>query len=160
MAIMLPYFDQIAPFLILRMCTQPELLVEACRIMYVVPEDFIATTLPRTLPHLFGACEVRIIETIGKTLKTKPSTLFLNHSADILAHLFLLRSTGQTDKAMACLLNVLTDSANQKGIDTHSVVKSAIVQLTAQLVIVMGDENPDVAASVSHCCYDACPQNL
>ncbi|KAJ7462055.1 hypothetical protein FB451DRAFT_1043857 [Mycena latifolia] len=147
MAIMLPYFEQIAPFLILRMCTQPELLVEACRIMYVVPEDFIATTLPRTLPHLFAACEVRVIEAIGKTLNTKPSTLFLNHSADILAHLFLLRGPGQTSNAMACLLNVLTDSANQKGIDTHSVVKSAIVQLTAQLVIVMGDENPDVADS-------------
>ncbi|KAJ7098650.1 hypothetical protein B0H15DRAFT_771712 [Mycena belliarum] len=147
MAAMLPYFDQIAPFLILRMCNQPELLVEACRIMYVVPDDFIATTLPRTLPHLFAACEVRVIEAIGRTLNTKPSTLFLNHSADILAHLFLLRGPGQTSNAMSCLLNVLTDSANQKGIDTHSVVKSAIVQLTAQLVIVMGDENPDVATS-------------
>ncbi|KAJ7156082.1 hypothetical protein C8R43DRAFT_884346 [Mycena crocata] len=145
MAVMLPYFDQIAPFLILRMCTQPQLLVEACRIMYVVPEDFISTTLARTLPHLFAACEVRVIEAIGKALNAKPSTLLLNHSADILAHLFLLRGPGQTNKAMSCLLDVLMDSANQKGIDTHSVVKSSIVQLIAQLVIVLGDENPEVA---------------
>ncbi|KAJ7771049.1 hypothetical protein DFH07DRAFT_734832 [Mycena maculata] len=147
MAVMLPYFDQIAPFLILRMCTQPELLVEACRIMYVLPEDFISTTLARTLPHLFAACEVRVIEAIGKALNTKPSTLLLNHSADILAHLFLLRGPGQTNKALSCLLNVLMDSANQKEIDTHSVVKSSIVQLIAQLIIVMGDENSDVADS-------------
>ncbi|KAF8214176.1 hypothetical protein K438DRAFT_1902229 [Mycena galopus ATCC 62051] len=147
MAIMLPYFDQIAPFLVLRMCTQPELLVESCRIMHVSPEDFISTTLPRTLPHLFAACEVRVIEAIGKALNSKPSTLLLNNSADILTHLFLLRGPGQTNKAMVCLLNVLMDSANQKGIDTHSVVKSSIVQLIAQLVIVMGDEDPDIANS-------------
>ncbi|KAJ7506601.1 hypothetical protein B0H11DRAFT_1706690 [Mycena galericulata] len=147
MAFMLPYFDQIAPFLVLRMCTQPELLVEACRLMYVLPEDFISTTLARTLPHIFAACEVRVIEAIGKALNAKPSTLLLNHSADILAHLFLLRGPGQTNQALSCLLNVLMDSANQKGIDTHSVVKSSIVQLLAQLVIVMGDEDPDIADS-------------
>ncbi|KAJ6515319.1 hypothetical protein C8R45DRAFT_1139488, partial [Mycena sanguinolenta] len=147
MAVMLPYFDQIAPFLVLRMCTQPELLVESCRIMHVSPEDFVSTTLPRTLPHLFAACEVRVIEAIGKALNSKPSTLLLNHSADILAHLFLLRGPGQTNKAMACLLNVLMDSANRKSIDTLSVVKSSIVQLIAQLVIVMGDEDPNTANS-------------
>ncbi|KAJ7893431.1 hypothetical protein B0H14DRAFT_2684894 [Mycena olivaceomarginata] len=104
MAVMLPYFDQIAPFLVLRMCTHPELLAD-------------------------------------------PRPLLLNHSADILAHLFLLRGPGQTDKAMTTLLDVLMDSANQKGIDTQSVVKSSIVQLIAQLVIVMGDEDPDTANS-------------
>ncbi|KAJ6560264.1 hypothetical protein B0H19DRAFT_1146990 [Mycena capillaripes] len=145
MAVMLPYFDQIAPFLVLRMCTQPELLLESCRIMHVVPEDFISTTLPRTLPHLFAACEVRVIEAIGKALNSKPSTLLLNNSPDILAHLFLLRGPGQTNKALSCLLDVLMDSANQKGIDIHSVVKSSIVQLIAQLVIVMGDEDPERA---------------
>ncbi|KAJ7784096.1 hypothetical protein B0H16DRAFT_1296839 [Mycena metata] len=147
MAVMLPYFDQIAPFLVLRMCTSPELLFEACRIMHVSPEDFISTTLPRTLPQLFAACEVKVIDAIGKALNVKPSTLLLNHSADILAHLFLLRGPGQTKNALACLLNVLTDSANQKSIDIHSVVKSSIVQLIAQLVIVMGDENPEIANS-------------
>ncbi|KAJ7849841.1 hypothetical protein B0H14DRAFT_3085988 [Mycena olivaceomarginata] len=139
MAVMLPYFDQIAPFLVLRMCTHPELLAESCRIMHVSPQDFISTTLPRTLPHLFAACEVRVIEAIGNALNSKPSTLLLNHSADILAHLFLLRGPGQTDKAMTTLLD--------KGIDTQSVVKSSIVQLIAQLVIVMGDEDPDTANS-------------
>ncbi|KAK7062299.1 Serine/threonine-protein kinase atr [Favolaschia claudopus] len=147
MALLLPYFDQIAPFLVLRMCTQPELLVESCRMMHAAPEDFLSTTLPRTLPHLFAACDVRVIEAIGKALNSKPSTLLLNNSAEILAHLFLLRGPGQTKKAMSCLLNVLMDSANQKGIDTQSVVKSSIVQLIAQLVIVMGDEDPDIANS-------------
>lgn len=152
MAVMLPYFDQIAPFLVLRMCTHPELLAESCRIMHVSPEDFISTTLSRTLPHLFAACEVRVIEAIGNTLNSKPSTLLLNHSPDILAHLFLLRGPGQTDKAMTTLLDVLMDSANQKGIDTQSVVRSSIVQLIAQLVIVTGDEDPDTANSVSSSC--------
>jgi serine/threonine-protein kinase ATR len=60
---------------------------------------------------------------------------------------------------MSCLLNILMDSANQKGIDTHSVVKSSIVQLIAQLVIVMGDEDPDTANSVS-CISPFCRQTL
>lgn len=149
MAVMLPHFDQIAPFLVLRMCTQPALLRESCRIMHMVQEDFISTTLPRTLPHLFAACEVRVIETIGTMLNSKPSTLLLNNSPEILAHLFLLRGPGQTNKALSCLLDVLTDSANQKGIDIPSVVKSSIMQLLAQLVIVLGDEDPERANSVS-----------
>ncbi|KAJ7228144.1 hypothetical protein GGX14DRAFT_547392 [Mycena pura] len=145
LATMLPYFDQIAPFLILRMCTHPELFVEACRMMHVLPEDFISTTLSRTLPHIFAACEVKVMEAIGKALNSKPSTLLLNHSPEILAHLFLLPGPGKTEKALSCLLSVLTDSAHQKEIDLHSVVKSSIVQLIAQLVIVMGDEEPGTA---------------
>ncbi|KAJ7639483.1 hypothetical protein FB45DRAFT_977215 [Roridomyces roridus] len=147
MALMLPYHDRIAPFLILRMCTQPHLLREACRLMYVNPEDFISTTLSRTLPHVFGACEVKVIETIGNVLTAKPSALLLNHSADILSHIFLLRGAGETDRALQCLLDVLADSTNQKRIDIQTVVKSATVQLIAQLVIVMGDEDPEIANS-------------
>ncbi|KAJ7130974.1 hypothetical protein C8R46DRAFT_1327841 [Mycena filopes] len=147
MAIMHPYFDQIAPFLVLRMCSAPELLAETCRIMHFSREDLISTTLQRTLPPIFAACDVKVIDAIGKTLKVKPSTLLLNHSADILAHLFLLRGPRQTQQALACLLNILRDSANGESIDIPSVVKSSIVQLIAQLVIVMGDENPDVAGS-------------
>ncbi|KAJ6615603.1 hypothetical protein B0H10DRAFT_2220252 [Mycena sp. CBHHK59/15] len=146
-AIMLPYSDQIAPFLISRMCTQPGLLMEACRIMHIAPEDFIATSLHRTLPPLLASCDVKVIEAIGKALNTKPSTLLLNNAAEILSHVFLLRGPGQTNKAVSCLLEVLMDSAKKEKIDTYSVVKSTIVQLIAQLVIVMGDENPDVADS-------------
>ncbi|KAJ6486408.1 hypothetical protein C8R47DRAFT_1216527 [Mycena vitilis] len=145
MAIMLPYFEKLAPFVVLKMCTQPELLVETCRAMHVSTDDFISTTLPRTLPKVFAGCEVRVIDAIGKALNSKPSTLLLPLCADILSEIFLLRGPGQTNKAMSCLLDVLMDSANQQGIDTHSVVKSSIVQLIAQLVIVMGDEDPDTA---------------
>jgi hypothetical protein len=128
--------------------------------MYISPEDFIATTLARTLPHLLAACDVKVIEAIGKALNSKPSTLLLNHFAEILSHLFLLRGAGETDKAIACLLKVLMDSANKKMIDAHSVVKSSIVQLIAQLVIVMGDENPDTAASVSSLLAISAPMSI
>ena len=46
--------DQIAPFIITRFSSQPDLLGEACRVMSIAPIDFIGITLPRTLPELFA----------------------------------------------------------------------------------------------------------
>ncbi|KAJ7055002.1 hypothetical protein C8F01DRAFT_1160647 [Mycena amicta] len=141
-ALCLPHFDQIAPFLVLRLCSQQELLVEACRLLHTGPKDFIETTLSRTLPHVFAHCEVRVMEDIARILRNKPSVFLLRHSAEILAHLFLLPGNGPTDKGLTCLLKVLRDSANQTAIDLHIVVKSSIVQLIAQLVVALGDEDP------------------
>ncbi|KAJ7650524.1 hypothetical protein FB45DRAFT_1077266 [Roridomyces roridus] len=69
MALMLPYHDHIAPFLILRMCTQPHLLKEAYPF--------------HTLPHVLGACEVKVMETIGNVLNTKPFSEALERRTEL-----------------------------------------------------------------------------
>jgi serine/threonine-protein kinase ATR len=148
-ALIFPYMRQVAPFLIFRMCTKPSLLMESCRLMSISPTDFISVTLPRTLPQLFAGCELKVLEAIAKDLATKPSSLFLKHSHEVLAHVFLLQGPGQTNKALTFILKVLTDAAENATIDIQNVVKSCVVPLLAELVIVMGDENAETAEMVS-----------
>ncbi|KAF7302261.1 hypothetical protein MIND_00793200 [Mycena indigotica] len=141
-ALSLPHFHEIAPFLVLRLYSQPGLLVEACRLLNTRPQDFIEINLARTLPYVFAHCDDRAMQEVAQILHKKPSVVLLRHTPEILAHIFLLPGQGQTEKSLACLLKVLRDSANKTEIDLHSVVKSSIVQLLALLVVVLGDEDP------------------
>ncbi|KAF8961112.1 hypothetical protein BDZ97DRAFT_1664899 [Flammula alnicola] len=143
-SLILPYLDQIAPFIIKRLSTQPDLLGEACRVMSIAPADFIVITLPRTLPELFASCDQKALDSITKELSTKASTLLLKHSHGILASIFLLSSQAATTKALNFVIKVLTD-ATSSTIDIQSVVKSCVVPLLAELVVVMGDENAEMS---------------
>lgn len=147
-----PYQDQIAPFIIKRLSTQPDILGEACRVMTIAPADFITITLPHTLPQIFASCDQKVLDQITKTLHIKASTLLLKHSHGILAHIFLLPSQAATTKALNFVIQILTD-ATSSAIDIQSVVKSCVVPLLAELVVVMGDENPDIAKQVREHVY-------
>ena len=149
-----PFHDQIAPFIIKRLHQQPDLLGQACQVMSIAPADFITITLPRTLPELFATCDQKFLDAITKTLSTKASTLLLKHSHSILAHIFLLPGQSATTKALKFVIKVLTD-ATSSTIDIQSVVKSCVVPLLAELVVVLGDENRDVAqqAGIIHITY-------
>ena len=63
----LPYMDHIAPFIVTRFSSQPDLLGEACRVMSIFPIDFIEITLPRTLAELFASCYQKSIGTYCET---------------------------------------------------------------------------------------------
>ncbi|KAH7931163.1 hypothetical protein BV22DRAFT_1052917 [Leucogyrophana mollusca] len=63
--------------------------------------------------------------------------------AYILAHVFQLHGPGQPNISLQFILKVL----DNKTIDIQSVIKSCVVPLLAELVVVLGDENDDVAAS-------------
>lgn len=113
--------------------------------MSIAPGDFIAITLPRTLPSVFGTCDQRVLNAISKELSRKPSNMLLKHCHIILAHIFLLSSQGATAKALNFVIQVLTADATGSTIDIQSVVKSCVVPLLAALVVVMGDENNNIA---------------
>jgi serine/threonine-protein kinase ATR len=135
-----PYLDKIAPLLVSRVCTQPELLQETCRLISITQAEFITINLRRTLPHLFGNCESKVLETISRDLGKTPSALFLDYSANILAHIFRLQAPGQTNKALAFVAKILSDAAGHGSIDAANVVKSSGLPLLAELVVGMGDE--------------------
>ena len=137
-----PYLDKIAPLLVSRMCIQPELLQEACRLMSVAPAEFVTINLRRALPHVFGNCDQKVLEMVARDLSKMPSTLFLDYSANILAHIFRLQAAGQTNKALAFVSQVLSDAAGRGSIDIANVVKSSGLPLLAELVVGMGDEGP------------------
>ena len=134
-----PYLDKIAPLLVSRMCIQPALLQETCRLISVAPAEFVTINLRRTLPHLFGNCELKVLEMIARDLSKIPSTLFLDYSPNILAHIFRLE-TSQTNKALAFVAKVLSDAADRGSINIATVVKSSGLPLLAELVVGMGDE--------------------
>ncbi|TFK55398.1 hypothetical protein OE88DRAFT_1622542 [Heliocybe sulcata] len=140
-----PFLCQILPFLVSRILTEPTLLNEACRFMSVSPTDFISVNLHHALPQLFANGNAKVLEKIGSDLGKKPSNLFLNHSHDILAHIFL-EDDFKTKAALDFIVDVLRKAAESATIDIQSVVKSCLIPLLADLIIVMGDENEDKAA--------------
>jgi len=121
------------------MCTQPELLQETCRLISVAPAEFVTINLRRTLPHVYGNCELKVLDMIARDLSKLPSTLFLDYSPNILAHIFRLE-TSQTNKALAFVAKVLSDAAGHGSINIATVVKSSGLPLLAELVVGMGDE--------------------
>ncbi|KAF8329612.1 hypothetical protein F5887DRAFT_1183719 [Amanita rubescens] len=138
-----PYLDQIAPFLISRMCSQPALFEEACRAMATPHSQFIRSNLSRALPQLFANCEKAVLETVSKELGTKPSILFLNHSHTVLAHVFLYQD--QTKKALQFILKILEVGSQGAFIDIVSVIKSCSIPLLTELVVNLGDDNTNNA---------------
>lgn len=143
-----PYLLQVAPHVVSCMCSQPSMLTETCHFLSVATSDFISTTLQHTLPPLFASCEIKVLEQVAHSTSTKVSSLFLNNSHDVLAHIFLLKGPAQTNKALSFILQLLQNAADNESIDLQSVVKSCLVPLLAQLVIGMGDENPEKAELV------------
>lgn len=143
-----PYMSQIAPFLVTSMCTRMSMLTEACHFLSITPSDFISATLQYTLPPLFASCDSKVLEQVAKHVTIKVSHLFLKRSAEILAHIFLLKGSTHTDRALAFILQLLRTAADNISIDMQSIVKSCLVPLLAQLVIGMGDESREKAELV------------
>jgi serine/threonine-protein kinase ATR len=144
-----PHLSQVSPLLVSGMCTQPSMLSEACHFLSVTMPVFITATLHFTLPPLFANCDSKVLEQVANHASQKVSYLFLNRSHDILAHIFLLKGPGQTNKALSFILQLLRNAADTANIDIQSVIKSCMVPLLARLVVGMGDEVPEKAELVS-----------
>jgi serine/threonine-protein kinase ATR len=136
------FMSDVAPYLVSRIYTQPNLLAEACRFLCQTTTDFLSTTLSSTLPVLFASCDARTLEQISKEVSRKTSHLFLSHSASILAYIFLLPDHDQSTQALNFIVQVLIDAAESNNIDIQSIVKSCVVPLLTELIVVLGHENP------------------
>lgn len=130
------------------MCTRMSILAEACHFLSITPPDFVSATLHYTLPPLFARCDGKVLEQVAKHVNIKVSHLFLKRSAEILAHIFLLKDPTHTDRALAFILQLLRSAADNTSIDMQSIVKSCLVPLLAQLVIGMGDKSREEAELV------------
>ncbi|KAI6024462.1 hypothetical protein EDC04DRAFT_2869391 [Pisolithus marmoratus] len=144
-ALVLPFFPRVAPHVVLRKCTKPTLLAETCQFLSVRPRDFLSVTLPWTLPFVFANCDTKVLEEISTELEKTPASFFLSHSHDILSFVFRLQGPGETRKALAFIVNVVAPESTM--VDIKSIVGSCLVPLLAELVVVLGDENEEHAAS-------------
>lgn len=144
-ALVLPFFPRVAPHIVLRKCTRPTLLAETCQFLSVRPRDFLSVTLPWTLPFVFANCDNRVLEEISTELEKTPASFFISHSHDILSFVFRLQGPGETRKALIFIVNVVAPESTM--VDIKSIVGSCLVALLAELVVVLGDENEEHAAS-------------
>lgn len=135
--------DQIAPFIIMHLNGQPTLLLEFCRFLSVAPLDFVSITLNRTLPQVFASCDPRILQAISRETEEKPASLFLKHAPEILAYAFRQQAPGQTHKVLTFIMSVLQEAAGDANIDVATVVGSCIVPLLAELVVALGNDDPE-----------------
>lgn len=123
-----------------------------CQFLGVYPNDFLSITRPHALPHLFAEREVRVLEEIASELGKKLSILFLGDASQILSYIFRLQGPGQTNQALDFIVKIVqadADEANRPSIDIKGIVHSNLLPLLADLMVVLGNENPDDAASVS-----------
>jgi len=78
----------------------------------------------------------------------KASTLFLQHSPEIMARIFML-SEQEEAKAISFVSKILADASQSETIDLQTIVRLSLMKLLGELVIFMGDENPGTAKAVS-----------
>ncbi|KAG2155117.1 uncharacterized protein EDB93DRAFT_1266510 [Suillus bovinus] len=143
-----PYLSQVATFVVSRKCTNPMLIFETCRFLSVHPTDFVSVTLPKTLPYLFANSEAKVIEEISEDLGETILSLFMNHSHQILAHVYQQHGPAQTTGSLTFIMNIISRGAKSKSADltVQGMVQSCVVALLADLVVVLGHENEERAA--------------
>ena len=134
------------------------LIFETCRFISVHPRDFISVTLSKTLPYLFATFEGKVLEDISKELGEPISRLFINpnHCHEILAHVYLLHG-GQTNRVLKFITEILSDTSGNE-INIQSIVKSSVVSLLANLVVVLGAEDEERTTTVWLC--PTCVQSI
>ncbi|KAI0375920.1 hypothetical protein BV20DRAFT_933352 [Pilatotrama ljubarskyi] len=141
-----PYLHRIAPFLVHRLRTHPDGVQEFCHFLSVSQRDFINITLKHTLPQLFAESDLKGLEAVAAEMNTNVAMLVLDHGHHILAHAFMLQGIGQTNKTLQFILNVLKAAATEGStLQITNIIGSCTVLLLTEIVICLGDEDPDIA---------------
>ncbi|KAL0070158.1 hypothetical protein AAF712_002648 [Marasmius tenuissimus] len=144
--LILPYMDRLAPYLVAKICSDRTLLGEACKLLGMGQSDFIAVTLPRTLPVIVASCDQKVLNAVAKEIGNKASAILMKHSHEVLAYVFLLPTPGQTDEALRFVIETLGASTDSDSVNIQSVVKSCIVPLLAEIVTRLGNLNAEKVA--------------
>ncbi|TBU47261.1 hypothetical protein BD309DRAFT_856414 [Dichomitus squalens] len=140
-----PYLDRIAPYLVRRMISEPDGIAEFCRLLSVTLEDFVNLTLKHSLPPLFADGQAKVLEAVAAIVrKHNIALLVLDGAHWILSHSFMLTGIGQTNRGLQFILGVLRENAQDPtAIDIASVARSCLINLLGEIVVCLGDENPD-----------------
>ncbi|KAL1690090.1 hypothetical protein GGG16DRAFT_56461 [Schizophyllum commune] len=143
----LAHIQRIAPYVAARVCSQPSLIIEVCRVFEVQRDDFIAVSHHHTLPPLFAACEGEIIEQLFKIVATKLSFKELLNSANlILAHIFRMPSMEHTEKAIQFLIAFCERHANREDDTLQNIPHIYEVSTLTELVVDLGSSDEETRA--------------
>ncbi|CDO73801.1 hypothetical protein BN946_scf185015.g130 [Trametes cinnabarina] len=144
------YMNRIAPYLVKRFKTHPDGVPEICRFLSVSQRDFINLTLKYTLPQLFADGDLKGLEAVGAEMGSSVAMLVLDYAQNILAHAYMLQGFGQTNKTIKFILDVLKAAASDgSSLQIITLINSCIILLLAEIVICLGDEDPDIVDAAS-----------
>jgi serine/threonine-protein kinase ATR len=111
---------------------------------------FISLTLTHTLPQLFAQCERKVLARISQELEKRPYTLFVDHSHEIFAYVYLLPTEQQIDQGLKFILETLVaDAGDPAKLQLDSLLRSCIVNLLTELVSALGEESVQRREAVS-----------
>ena len=147
--------DLIAPYLVSRLKSHPQALIDVCALMSTPAASFITVTLAHTLPYLFANRERENLDTISREIDMRLHELFLNHASRILAEVFMQTKPGKTTKALTFIVEILTEasSGSRDELDAQHVVRGQIVEVIGDIVLKLGDPDDDMVESVRACLF-------
>ena len=107
-------------------------------------------TLKHSLPPLFADSQGKVLQAVATVIgKHNLALLVLDSAHWILSHSFMLTGIGQTNKGLLFILQVLRESAQDpSAIDIASVARSCLINLLGEMVVCLGDEDPDEVDAV------------
>ncbi|KAI0797124.1 hypothetical protein C8Q75DRAFT_710778 [Abortiporus biennis] len=146
---LLPYLPRIAPIIITRICSNPSIVFETSNFLGRSTKHFLQLTLPFYLPRVFANMDMKVIETIAAEIGILPGILYLNNSAPILCYAFITPKPGHTHKILTFIVDMLREHSHSMDIHICNIIGAAIVPLTAELVIVMGEEDDTAVSKVT-----------
>ncbi|KAG6812100.1 hypothetical protein H0H92_004400 [Tricholoma furcatifolium] len=141
------HVERVAPYLVSRYYTQPDLLTESCRIMGMSTATFVAMTRQHTFPYLFANCDTKVLQGIARLLEVPVSTLYFQEAPQILAHVFQMQGPGQTNKAVEFIEKTMaSDLSGGIKVTIQDLLKSSQVQILAEIIIELGNPHKAPAA--------------
>jgi hypothetical protein len=145
-----PHLKTIAPFVVSKLCSNPTFAREISQLLSMGTTAFISVTLSNTLPHLFASCDRQVLVKVAQELDKPLYSLFITHSHEILAHVYLMSSSQQSDKSLSFILEILTpDAGDPSRLQLDSLIRSCMVELLTNLIITLGEENAERQETVS-----------
>ncbi|TRM67831.1 hypothetical protein BD626DRAFT_449908 [Schizophyllum amplum] len=142
-ALFMAHNELITPYVIFRLCSQPDLIVETCKVLAIQQGDFINVAIPRTLHFLFAACETKVLEILERKIGVALHYLYVTNATEILAQIFRAPTVQDTQRAIHLVVSICKKGAqgdDAEKIDSFMVVKSHAVSVLSDLVVDLGSE--------------------
>ena len=149
-SLLAPYLRTVIKFATANICTKPNILDELSRFLGHEPEQLLSFTLSHSLPSLVATCSRDEIHAVAKYLHRSVAALLVDKTADILKEVFLLPDDSDMDAGLSFLTHMVAEAAGVKAgsVGMQALINSCIANLLAELVMVMGDEKPQMVKMV------------
>jgi hypothetical protein len=143
-------------------------LNDLCLLIGLPPSGLLKQTARETLPVLIQQRNLKVLERVAFQIADMGSqslgAVLFNHMNYILAHILLMPDPVDYNQSEQFLLTTLSNETGGRHVKMEALVKSCQVSLIADMMLVMGDEDPERAKLVSQLFNEAflslkCPGN-